>query len=80
MKEYRICIREHGGEHTSCVAFRDWGGRQNWQENKTDEIREEEALKQLEDRRRFHRTFYGVAEVDTWLEVREVGPWQEVDA
>lgn len=37
MKEYRLCIREHGFEHTTFLTFRDWGGRQNWQGNATDE-------------------------------------------
>ena len=80
MKEYRVCHREHGTEHTTALNFRDWGGRQNWQGNATDEQREEEALQMLADRRRFNRAFYGVKESDTWLEVREVGPWKEVDA
>lgn len=39
MKEYRVCCREHGIEHTAAVKFRDWGGRQNWQGNATDELR-----------------------------------------
>lgn len=80
MKEYRVCIREHGSEHTTSLAFRDWGGRQNWQGNETDEEREAAALQRLSDHREFGRIFYGVKETDTWLEVREVGPWKELGA
>lgn len=78
MKEYRVCTREHGSEHTASVTYRDWGGRQNWQGNETDEEREAAALQRLSDYRRYARIFYGIKETDTWLEVREVGPWKEL--
>lgn len=78
MKEYRVCVREHGSEHTATANFRDWGGKQNWQGNATDEEREEAAIQRLDDRKKYHRIFYGIRECDTWLEVREVGPWKEL--
>lgn len=78
MKEYRVCCREHGSEHTSAVKFRDWGGRQNWQGNATDEEREQAALEWFDEHRRFSRIFYGIKECDMWLEEREVGAWHEV--
>lgn len=80
MKEYRVCHREHGSEHTSAVKFRDWGGRQNWQGNATDEEREQAAFEWLDEHRRFSRIFYGIKECDMWLEEREVGAWHEVFA
>ena len=80
MKEYRVCCREHGSEHTSAVKFRDWGGRQNWQGNATDEEREQAALEWFDEHRRFSRIFYGIKECDMWLEVREVSAWQEACA
>ncbi|MBO7674714.1 MAG: hypothetical protein J6S63_06855 [Atopobiaceae bacterium] len=80
MKEYRVCCKEHGIEHTAAVNFRDWGGRQNWQGNATDEEREQAALEWLDEHRRFSRIFYGIKECDMWLEVREVSAWQEAYA
>jgi len=80
MKEYRVCHREHGSEHTSAVKFRDWGGRQNWQGNATDEEREQAALEWFADHQRYSRIFYGIKESDMWLEEREVGAWHEVFA
>ena len=80
MKEYRVCHREHGSEHTSAVKFRDWGGRQNWQGNATDEEREQAAFEWLDEHRRFSRIFYGIKECDMWLEEREVDAWHEVFA
>ena len=78
MKEYRVCTRERGSEHTATVSFRDWGGRQNWQGNETDEEREAAALDRLSEYKKCARIFYGIKETDTWLEVREVGPWKEL--
>ena len=80
MKEYRVCHREHGSEHTRAVKFRDWGGRQNWQGNATDEEREQAALEWLDEHRRLSRIFYGIKECDMWLEEREVDAWHEVFA
>lgn len=79
MKEYRICHREHGSEHTTATTFRDWGGMQNWQGNATDEEREQAALERLAEHKRFSRIFYGIKEHDMWLEVREVSAWHVVD-
>lgn len=80
MREYRVCHREHGSEHTTAVKFSDWGGRQNWQGNATDEEREQAALEWFDEHRRYSRIFYGVKECDMWLEEREVGAWHEVFA
>ena len=80
MKEYRVCYREHGSEHTTAVKFRDWGGRQNWQGNATDDEREQAALEWFSEHRRYSRIFYGIKECDMWLESREVSAWQEVCA
>ena len=80
MKEYRVCHREHGSEHTTAVKFRDWGGRQNWQGNATDDEREQAALEWFSEHRRYSRIFYGIKECDMWLESREVSAWQEVYA
>lgn len=78
MKEYRLCIRECGSEHTILIMFRDWGGRQNWQGNATDEEREEAAMERMDERKKYERIFYGTSERDMWVEVREVGPWKEM--
>lgn len=78
MKEYRLCIREHGSEHTTCITFRDWGGRQNWQGNATDEEREEAVMAKMDERKKYQRIFYGIRERDMWVEVREAGPWKEL--
>lgn len=80
MKEYRVCHKEHGSEHTTAVKFRDWGGRQNWQGNATDEEREQAALEWFDEHRRYNRIFYGIKECDMWLESREVSAWKEVFA
>lgn len=80
MKEYRVCHREYGSEHTTAVKFRDWGGRQNWQGNATDEEREQAALEWFAEHQRYGRIFYGIKKCDMWLESREVSAWQEVFA
>lgn len=80
MKELRVCHRGYGIEHTVAVEFRDWGGRQNWQGNATDDEREQAALKWFEEHRRYSRIFYGIKECDMWLESREVSAWQEAYA
>lgn len=78
MKEYRLCSRERGSEHTTFLTFRDWGGRQNWQGNATDEEREEAVMAKMDEHKRYQRIFYGTKERDMWVEVREVGPWKEL--
>lgn len=78
MKEYRLCFRERGSEHTTFLAFRDWGGRQNWQGNATDEEREEAVMAKMDEHKKYQRIFYGINERDMWVEVREVGPWKEL--
>lgn len=78
MKEYRICIRRNGNDHTSCITFRDWGGRQNWQGNTTDDERREAAVERLRDYERYERVYYGIDEA--WVEEREVSEWKVVDA
>ena len=78
MKEYRLCHREYGCEHTTALTFRDWGGRQNWQGNASDEEREEAVLHRLAEHKKYNRIFYGIKESDSWVEVREVGPWKEL--
>lgn len=78
MKEYRLCIRECGSEHTASITFRDWGGRQNWQGNATDEEREEAVMAKMDEHKKYQRIFYGTSERDMWVEVREVGPWKEL--
>ena len=79
MKEYRLCHREHGAEHTSFVTFRDWGGRQNWEGNATDDERRDAALAKMDEYKRYNRIFYGINEQDMWVEEREVSEWREVD-
>ncbi len=78
MREYRLCSRERGSEHTTFLTFRDWGGRQNWQGNATDEDREEAVMAKMDEHKKYQRIFYGTSERDMWVEVREVGPWKEL--